>query len=301
LEAEHREESNVTFVTTRNDLPINLTDDATWSGEVAIIKSVLPPEPVDAVFSSEFYGDRLATYFPGAVHIMVDQPRERVPMSATKFRTNPITYWHNLAPATRAGLTTRICVLGSESTGTTTMARMLADYYRRRPGFEGTQVVPEYGRTYCERHIADGWDMDTYKWTPFDFNHIGNTQNAMEVGAGRTGSPILICDTDAVATLVWRRRYLGPNPLHHPLPDWALEKCPTKDVYLVTDHEGVPFEQDGTRDGEHIRAEMTGWFIETLTELGHSWVLLTGTLEERFSLARGESDSLLNETLGRLK
>ena len=89
---------------------------------------------------------------------------------------------------------------------------------------------------------------------------------------------MLICDTDAFATTVWERRYLGPE-----------SHCATAEdrpsVYLVTDHEGVPFVQDGIRDGEHIRAEMTGWFIGALTRSGRSWVLLTGSLSERTDLA----------------
>ncbi len=56
-------------------------------------------------------------------------------------------------------------------------------------------------------------------------------------------------------------------------------------IYLLTDHVGVPFVQDGIRDGEHIRAEMTRWFEDALTATGRSWVLLTGPLSERVDLA----------------
>jgi hypothetical protein len=56
-------------------------------------------------------------------------------------------------------------------------------------------------------------------------------------------------------------------------------------VYLVTDHIDVPFVQDGLRDGEHIRADMTRWFLDALTVTGRSWVLLTGSLDDRVDLA----------------
>lgn len=42
-----------------------------------------------------------------------------------------------------------------------------------------------------------------------------------------------------------------------------------------------------------IRAAMTGWFTEALTAEQHSWVLLTGTLEERMDLAVRTIDPLL--------
>lgn len=42
-----------------------------------------------------------------------------------------------------------------------------------------------------------------------------------------------------------------------------------------------------------IRAAMTGWFADALTAAGHSWVLLTGTLEERVDVAVRTVESLL--------
>jgi HTH-type transcriptional repressor of NAD biosynthesis genes len=306
LRAEHREETNVRFFGARSDLPMNLTDTPTWDAEVAIIRAAATAHrytgPVDAVFSSEFYGDRLAEYFD-ATHVMVDQKRERVPMSATKFRGSPITYWHNLAPATRAGLTTRICVVGAESTGTTTVARRLTDHFRRRPGFDTTQCVPEYGREYSEKKLAEAGSMEAIRWTPEDFNHIATMQNQMEQLAARNGPPILICDTDGLATRVWGQRYLATYEAQHVIgAPWSREPLrPRKDVYLVTDHVGVPFEQDGLRDGENIRPRMTGWFLDILTYREESWVLLTGTLQERVRLAVDVASTLLDENLGALQ
>lgn len=43
----------------------------------------------------------------------------------------------------------------------------------------------------------------------------------------------------------------------------------------------VPFVQDGLRDGEHVRAWMTGEFQARLTETGRPWTVLTGPLERR--------------------
>jgi hypothetical protein len=38
--------------------------------------------------------------------------------------------------------------------------------------------------------------------------------------------------------------------------------------YLLTDHQGVPFADDGLRDGEHLRAWMTGRFLVELADCG---------------------------------
>lgn len=301
LRDEHYEDDNVRFFPALTEAPMNLTDTPTWNSEVAVMKAVTSrlayPGPVDAVFSSEDYGERLASYY-GATHVMVDKPRERVPVSATKVRATPVDRWHQLAPATRAGLTTRICVVGAESTGTTTIARLLTDHFRKRIGFEGTQCVPEYGREYSEARMAQEGSMEAVTWRPEDFDTIGNTQNQMEQVAARSGSPILFCDTDALATRVWAGRYLSGRSgeaLYSRPPH-----CPAKDVYLITDDFGVPFVQDGTRDGEHIRAKMTSWFIDILTYREQPWALLTGSLEDRLRLAVDISTQLLATNLGRL-
>ena len=95
-------------------------------------------------------------------------------------------------------------------------------------------------------------------------------------------SPILVCDTDAFATAVWERRYLGPAARTG--QPWA--EVPPRTVYLITDHAGVPWHDDGLREGDlDIRAAMTSWFVDELTAAGPSWVLLTGDLDQRLDVA----------------
>ena len=51
------------------------------------------------------------------------------------------------------------------------------------------------------------------------------------------------------------------------------------DLYIVTGDE-IPFVQDGTRDGEHIRHEMHKWFIEDLDKTNGSYITVSGNEEE---------------------
>ena len=88
---------------------------------------------------------------------------------------------------------------------------------------------------------------------------------------------------EAFATSVWEYRYAGEDS--RGADNAAALRPRERRLYLLTDHTDVPFEQDGWRDGEHIRADMTAWFVERLTSAGRSWVLLTGSLEERVELA----------------
>jgi HTH-type transcriptional regulator, transcriptional repressor of NAD biosynthesis genes len=215
-------------------------------------------------------------------------------------------------PRPRAGLATRVVVLGAESTGTTTIARLLAAHYRARGGaWSATRWVPEAGRGHTivkwrqERAaaVAAGAaapSLDEIAWTTADFDQVAARQTARESRAAVAGSPLLICDTDAFATSVWERRYLGDQARGS--QPWATTSLPRRDVYLLTSHEGVPWHDDGLREGDiAVRAAMTGWFADALTASGHSWVPLTGSLAERMSVAIRVTDDMLRQgmTFGR--
>ncbi len=117
-------------------------------------------------------------------------------------------------------------------------------------------------------------------------------QTRRENEAAAAGSPLVVCDTDAFATSVWERRYLGGRA--RGLQPWATTALPRHDVYLLTSHEGVPWHDDGLREGDlTVRAAMTGWFAGALTAAGHSWVLLTGSIEDRLALAVRVTDQVL--------
>jgi nicotinamide riboside kinase len=201
-----------------------------------------------------------------------------------------------------------VVLVGAESTGTTTLAELLADHYRARGGpWLRTRCVNEYGR---ELTVAK-WDearaiaiasrrpeptLDALHWVAEDFDHVAQEQTAREQAAAADGSPLLVCDTDAFATMIWERRYLADRARAR--QPWAGSLLPRRDVYLLTSHEGVPWHDDGLREGDQaIRAAMTGWFADALTEAGHSWVLLAGTVEQRLALAVRVTDRLLRRRL----
>ncbi|HEU4948272.1 MAG TPA: AAA family ATPase [Kribbella sp.] len=303
---ERRGEVNVSVIGGRCDVPVDLGSETVWTAHVAVMQSVVAAHtdvPVDAVFSSEVYGDELASRL-GAAHVLVDPARTTVPVSGTAVRGDLASGWGLLHPVVRAGLATRVVVVGAESTGTTTVSRALADHYRARGGiWSETRWVPEHGRDYTVEKLQSTQlaarancdplpRLEDLVWDAADFEQIAATQNRLEDEAAAAGSPLVVCDTDAFATSVWEYRYAGADShgaSTAPVPGgWSPR------LYLVTDHTGVPFVQDGWRDGEHIRTQMTAWFLERLTRAGHSWVLLTGSLSERLELAVCVTDEALS-------
>jgi HTH-type transcriptional regulator, transcriptional repressor of NAD biosynthesis genes len=222
----------------------------------------------DAVFSSEDYGERYAGLM-GARHVCVDRQRARIPVSGTAVRTDPYANWDFIEAPVRGWFAKRVCVLGAESTGTTTLAQALAQELQ-------TTWVQEYGREYSAKKQA----ANETEWRSDEFTHIAIEQMRREEAAARQANRVLICDTNALATGVWHRRYRG-------------ESCPklealARDVrchlYLLTGDE-IPFVQDGLRDGKHIRHEMHGWFVNTLAAQSVPWVLLRGSPEHRLNEA----------------
>jgi HTH-type transcriptional regulator, transcriptional repressor of NAD biosynthesis genes len=223
----------------------------------------------DMVFTSEDYGDAYARYL-GCRHMLVDRARRAAPISGTAIRQDPLGNWAYLAPPVRAYYARRVCLVGAESSGTTTLARALAEHYR-------TIWVPEYGREYAAAKLARG-EYD--QWTSAEFTHIATEQCRREDLAVRQANRLLICDTDAFATSIWHRRYLGTRS---PAIE-AIAAARHYDLYLLTDVD-IPFVQDGTRDGEHLRGWMHDLFAAELTAQGRCYALLSGPHEARLACA----------------
>ena len=296
----------VTVAGVRCDVPVDFDNEAIWTAQVAVMRVALEENgrpQVDAVVSSEPYGDELAARF-GAQHVCVDPVRTTVPVSASQIRADLAGCWDDLLASARAGMATRVVVVGAESTGTSTIASLLAEERRRRGGvWARTRFVTEAGREYtvtkwqqarAAAAAAGRPDppLDALLWTPADFDAVAEEQTHRENQAAGAGSPLLVCDTDAFATSVWERRYLSERA--RGLQCWATTDLPRHDVYLLTSHEGVPWQDDGLREGDlAVRAAMTGWFAKALTAAGHSWVLLTGSTAERLALAVRVTDALL--------
>lgn len=210
--------------------------------------------------------------------------------------------WSTLPEAERLTRAVRIILVGSESTGTTTLAVSLIEHYRNR--FPTIVTVEEYGRQFTydllAQTVADAAahslptpGMDDLVWLPEHFATIAREQSSLE-NAAALACPLVIADTDALATELWERRYLGDTTGS---AEFAGALLPPRDLYLVTDHTGVPFEADEIRDGEHLRSTMTVWFTQTLSERAYSWILVTGSREKRLADAVAAIDPILARLL----
>ena len=122
-------------------------------------------------------------------------------------------------------MTKRICLHGPESTGKSTLATRLAAHY-------GCEVVPEYGRAYCEGH---GTDIGMAELV-----HIAETQDAMNCAAAAREGDRVLFDTDPLITAVWAEMMFGTRDAYFDaFTGYA-------DLYLLLDID-LPFVDDGLR------------------------------------------------------
>jgi NadR type nicotinamide-nucleotide adenylyltransferase len=249
-------------------------DSVAWA---RVAREAVLEQTIDAVFDSEPYGTAWAAAISeqqGSECRNVFVGRGLVQISGTQVRSEPARYWNYIDAPVRAHYVKRVCVVGAESTGSTTLARSLAAAYE-------TIWVPEYGRDYTVEKFTIGTGAE---WLPSDFLRIALEQNALEDRMARDAPVgIMFCDTDSLATALWEEVYLGSTSEAvwravdaHGAP-FAL--------YLLTDHVGIPWEDDGLRLGDATRASMTARFEEALSERGLPWAKVSGSRSARLAQA----------------
>ncbi len=179
----------------------------------------------DRVFTSEDYGTAFSESL-GAENWTFNSSRSIIPVSATLIRNKPITNWNYINNFAKDYFVKKICIVGTESTGKTTLANQLAGYYN-------TVMSPELGREIF---------AETRSGSLEDIKIVGLKHAEAILRNTRLANKILFVDTDLEITKSYSQYLFNEIPEFSP---W-IEKANEMDlyIYLMPD---APYIQDGTR------------------------------------------------------
>ncbi len=229
-----------------------------WS---TIFKELFPTH--DLVITSEEYGNFVAS-FMNIRHISFDISKQLFPISATAIRNNIYANWAYLPNSVKPYFSIKVVILGTESTGKTTLTEQLAKYFN-------CSSVKESGRDL----IADS--------NLFDFNdlHLVVNEHAKRIDSVVSEqSPLVIIDTDIHITKSYAK-FIFNRKLEVESKIYNSNKA---NLYLYLNND-VEFVQDGTRLNEEDRNLLDISHRQILIDYNINIVEISGDWKCRFDKA----------------
>lgn len=254
-----------------DDLPNTSETSATvskaWAGK---FKELFPGYAL--VITSEPYGELVAGFI-GIKHIAFDEARKIVSISASAIRNDIVTNWYFLPLAVKPYFAIKVVILGTESTGKSTLTENLAKHY-------ACSMVTEAGRDLIPDSNEFVFD-DLYKVA---------AEHARRIEAAARGdSAMVIIDTDIHITKSYARFA------------FEAEQVVSDDIYNVNRatlylylNNDVDFSQDGTRLYEEQRNLLDASHRQILKEHNINIVEIKGDWQERFEQAVKAIGAMLN-------
>lgn len=236
---------------------------------------------VQAVFTSEDYGDGFANYLTNyfstqlstsiiVQHVLVDKERSTFNVSGTELRNaikmgNHKLQLEMMRTEVYSTFIKKILFLGGESTGKTTIVNTLSDYYKVKP-------VLEFGRFMYDKRNGNL----QYE----DMLYIAESQIALENENALLlhVNQYLFCDTSPLTTMFYCLEMFGCVPTKLIDIVWDCDYRYDK-IYLCAPD--FPMVQDGTRKDEKFRQKGHEFYINHLECIGIEYTLLTGNLEQK--------------------
>lgn len=167
----------------------------------------------------------------------------------------------------------RIVLYGPESTGKTSLAKALAEYYN-------TVWVPEYMRTFLEnKMLVPGEEIVAYN----ELMPIAKGQIATENEAISKANKFLFCDTNLLEIEVYADYYFDRCP--EEIRSFAQKN--SYDLYLLTYIDTI-WEEDDFRDSPENRQEFFKLFEDKLIHNNLPYLIVKGTMEERINFVTSE-------------
>lgn len=227
------------------------------------------------LITSEPYGELVAG-FMSIQHLAFDVKKVQFPVSATAIRNDLFSNWHYLPAAVKPYFALKVAILGTESTGKTTLTAQLARNFN-------CSLVLEAARDLIP---------DSTKFTFEDLPIVAN-EHAQRINDAILGdSPLIIIDTDIHITKSYAQYVFGRE-----LPvSEDVYHTNRAHLYLYLNND-APFYQDGTRLDNTNRDLLDRSHRKILTDHQIKFVEIAGSWQNRFEQAVSEVSKLITHKL----
>ncbi len=255
-------------------------EDYDWEAGAKMIREKIG-KPIDFVFSSETsYGEYFQKYYPEAKHVVINEGRDVVSISATELRRDIYNNWDKLPLSVRPYFVKKVLVIGTESCGKSTLTKKLAKFYN-------TNYVPEVGRDYCLRY--------SNRLTSEMFNEISMEHWLLQKKLIKESNKVLLIDSDAVITQYYLDMYF--NGSKSELIEEII-KLQNYDLILFLEPD-VKWVNDGIRFSgeEDVRLKNNEKLKKMFHERGIFFKSINGNYTERFNKSKYFVNKLFQEKL----
>lgn len=247
-------------------------DSYDWDSGVKDVKKKIG-RFIDVVFAGDDYKGKniWERLYPESE--IVYFPRDVINISSTKIRSNPYKYYEYLPKIVQKYYVKKICIVGTESCGKSTLVRNLAKYFN-------TTHVEEAGRYICDD--AGGIDnMQKYHYFEILFKHKQLEKEALD-----SANKILLIDTDSLITLYYYNLSFDRDKSFNDVAV-GISNLNNYDLYLFLEPD-VKWVDDGTRTygEEDIRNRNNKILKKLLKKNGISYVTISGNYQERYEKSK---------------
>lgn len=221
--------------------------------------------------------------FPGSKYVVYDEVRSNINISATRVRGNVFENWEYIPSIVRADFALRVCVIGTESCGKTTLVKYLAKRFN-------TSWIEEYGRRFVEQDLMG----DESLLEPWHYPLIAYHQKVEEYHELRRCNRILLVDTNAMITSLFHKMYEDRT-------DLIVEQIAAHERYdvILDCQPDVPWVDDGMRSNGTTtkRSRARAMLDEELQQAGLTsdpcYYKIQGSYKERLE----QSIEIINQKL----
>lgn len=236
-----------------------------------VFKNIYPE--VDLLITSEPYGKIVADYM-NINHMAFDPERRQFPVSASMINADRFSYWRYLPDVVKLFYAVKIVILGTESTGKTTLTKQLVEHYH-------CSCVLE-----TARDIID----DSNAFTQQDLDRVVKEHTKNIIQSIRGDNAMVIIDTNVHTTESYSQ-FVFARVLKIDQNTYEENKA---HLYLYLNND-VPHYQDGTRLNERERNRLDISHRKILKDHSITVTEITGNWQERFERAVRQIDFLLRE------